>query len=69
VIRLRRSRSRCGATARWTGCTLRIEVEAWVDPGLIARDADALDRRAADAVSRQMPDMGSFTWPTRAAPA
>jgi len=69
VIRLRRSRSRCGATARWTGCTLRIEVEAWVDPGLIARDADALGRRAADAVSRQMPDMGSFTWPTRAAPA
>jgi divalent metal cation (Fe/Co/Zn/Cd) transporter len=56
------------ARARWTGRFLRIEVEAWVDPGLIARDADALGRRAADAVSRQVPDRGSFTWSTRAAP-
>ncbi len=56
------------ARARWTGRTLRVEVEAWVDPGLTARDADALGRRAADAVSRRLPDTGSFTWATRAAP-
>ena len=56
------------ARARWTGRILRVEVEAWVDPGLTARDADELGRRAAAAVSRQLPDMGSFTWTTRAAP-
>jgi cation diffusion facilitator family transporter len=56
------------ARARWTGRILRVEVEAWVDPGLTARDADALGRRAAEIASRQVPDMGSFAWTTRAAP-
>src|ERR1700722_12521797 len=32
------------ARARWTGRTLRVEVEGWVDPDLPARDADALGR-------------------------
>ena len=31
--------------ARWMGRSLVVEVEAWVDPELIARDADALGRR------------------------
>ena len=57
------------ARARWTGRKLRVEVEAWVDPGLTARDADVLGRQAAEAVARQVPDMGSFTWSTRAAPS
>jgi cation diffusion facilitator family transporter len=57
------------ARARWTGRVLRVEVEAWVDPDLIARDADALGRRAASAVYRQVPDVGSFSWSTRAAPS
>jgi cation diffusion facilitator family transporter len=56
------------ARARWTGRVLRVEIEAWVDPDLTARAADALGRQAAQAVSRQVPDMGSFTWTTRAAP-
>lgn len=56
------------ARARWTGRTLRVEIEGWVDPGLSARDADALGRVVADALSRQVPDAGSFTWITRAAP-
>jgi cation diffusion facilitator family transporter len=56
------------ARARWTGRILRVEVEAWVDPGLTAREADALGRQAAGAVAGQVPDMGSFTWSTRAAP-
>jgi hypothetical protein len=29
------------ARARWTGRTLRIEIEGWVDPELTAKDADA----------------------------
>ena len=57
------------ARARWTGRILRVEVEAWVDPGLTARDADELGRQAAEAVARQVPDTGSFTWSTRAAPS
>jgi cation diffusion facilitator family transporter len=56
------------ARARWTGRTLRVEIEGWVDPDLTARDADALGRLVADEISRQLPDAGSFTWTTRAAP-
>jgi cation diffusion facilitator family transporter len=56
------------ARARWTGRTLRVEIEGWVDPGLSARDADALGRLVAAAVSRQLPEAGNFTWTTRAAP-
>lgn len=56
------------ARARWTGRTLRIEVEAWVDPAMSARDADALGRQAAAAIAGQLPEAGSLTWATRAAP-
>ena len=56
------------ARARWTGRTLRVEIEGWVDPDLTARDADALGRLVAGALSRQLPEAGSLTWITRAAP-
>lgn len=56
------------ARARWTGRTLRVEIEGWVDPGLAARDADALGRLVASQISRQLPEAGSLTWITRAAP-
>jgi cation diffusion facilitator family transporter len=57
------------ARARWTGRTLRVEIEGWVDPELTARDADAMGRLVAEAISRQLPEAGSLTWTTRAAPA
>jgi cation diffusion facilitator family transporter len=57
------------ARARWTGRTLRVEIEGWVDPELPAKDADAMGRLVADQISRQLPEAGSFTWTTRAAPA
>ena len=57
------------ARARWTGRTLRIEIEGWVDPGLPARDADAIGRQVADAIGRQLPEAGSLTWASRAGPA
>lgn len=57
------------ARARWTGRTLRVEIEGWVDPELPAKDADALGRLVAGQISRQLPQAGSFTWITRAAPA
>jgi len=57
------------AQARWTGRRLRVEVEAWVDPGLTALESDALGRTASAAIRTQIPDVDSFTWATRAAPA
>jgi divalent metal cation (Fe/Co/Zn/Cd) transporter len=54
------------ARARWTGRTLRVEIEGWVDPDMSARDADELDRTVADEISRQLPEAGAFTWTTRA---
>jgi cation diffusion facilitator family transporter len=56
------------ARARWTGRTLRVEIEGWVAPDMSARDADELGRTVADEISRQLPEAGSFTWSTRAAP-
>lgn len=55
------------ARARWTGRTLRVEIEGWVDPDTCARDADAMGRRVADEISRGLPEAGAFTWTTRAA--
>lgn len=57
------------ARARWTGRTLRVEIEGWVDPDLPAKDADAIGRLVAGELSDQLPEAGSFTWTTRAAPA
>jgi cation diffusion facilitator family transporter len=56
------------ARARWTGRTLRVEIEGWVDPDLTARAADALGAQVADAISEQLPQAGSLTWVARAAP-
>ena len=56
------------ARARWTGRTLRIEIEGWVDPDLPVRDADELGRQVAAALAREVPEAGSITWTARAAP-
>jgi hypothetical protein len=53
---------------RWTGRMLRVEIEGWVDPDLTARDADVLGRQVAAAVARRLPEAGSLTWTSRAAP-
>jgi len=57
------------ARARWTGRTLRVEIEGWVDPDLTARDADAIGRQVAGAIGEQLPEAGSLTWASHAAPA
>ena len=57
------------ARARWTGRTLRVEIEGWVDPHLPVRGADALGRQVATALADRIPDVSSFTWTTRAGPA
>jgi cation diffusion facilitator family transporter len=55
------------ARARWTGRTLRVEIEGWIDPDVTARDADAIGAAVADEISRELPDAGAFTWTARAA--
>ena len=57
------------ARARWTGRTLRVEIEGWIDPDLPTREADALGRLVADQICNQLPEAGSLTWAARAAPA
>jgi cation diffusion facilitator family transporter len=57
------------ARARWTGRTLRVEIEGWVDPDLTVTGADAIGRQVARAIASQLPEAGSFTWTPRAAPA
>jgi cation diffusion facilitator family transporter len=55
------------ARARWTGRTLRVEVEGFLDPQTPLAAADQTGRRVAAALSSQIPDMHSFTWTARAA--
>ena len=57
------------ARARWTGRTLRVEIEGWVDPDLPARDTDAIGRQVATALARDLPQTGSITWASRAGPS
>src|SRR6202044_1438927 len=57
------------ARARWTGRTLRVEIEGWVDPDLPVPAAAALGQQVAQAIASQLPEAGSFTWTPRAAPA
>src|SRR5580700_10980555 len=57
------------ARARWTGRTLRVEIEGWVDPGMTARQTDELGREVADASGEHVSEAGSLTWTTRAAPS
>jgi cation diffusion facilitator family transporter len=57
------------ARARWTGRTLRVEIEGWVDPDLPTRDADAIGRQVATALARELPQTGSVTWASRAGPS
>ena len=57
------------ARARWTGRTLRVDIEGWVDPDLPVRDADAIGHEVAAALARRLPQAGSLAWTVRAAPA
>jgi cation diffusion facilitator family transporter len=53
------------ARARWTGRTLRVELEGWVDGGLPVREADELGQRVAEAVGSAVPEVRSLTWSAR----
>jgi cation diffusion facilitator family transporter len=53
------------ARARWTGRTLRVEIEGWVDAALSVANADAIGRDVAQHVSTRLPDIRSITWAAR----
>ena len=53
------------ARARWTGRTLRVEVEAWVHEDTTVADADRTGRHVADRLASRLPQMRSFTWAAR----
>lgn len=56
------------ARARWTGRTLRIEIEAWMDATMPIADADQIGRQAVDAVHRAIPEARAVTVTPRAMP-
>jgi cation diffusion facilitator family transporter len=53
------------ARARWTGRTLRVEVEGFVPAGTTVAEADRLGRSVATALTGRLPDMRSFSWSAR----
>jgi cation diffusion facilitator family transporter len=54
------------ARARWTGRTLRLEIEGWVDAATSIADADNIGRAVAEQVAADLPEVRSFTWSARA---
>lgn len=56
------------ARARWTGRTLRLEIEGWVNPALAVREADFLGHQVADAVYAAVPQARVVTFIPRATP-
>ncbi len=55
------------ARARWTGRTLRVEVEGFLAPTTPLSAAEDIGRRVAAALAPQLPEMQNFTWSARAA--
>jgi len=55
------------ARARWTGRTLRVEVEGFLSPETPLAAADRTGRLVAAALAPKIPEMHNFTWTARAA--
>ncbi|WP_322860096.1 cation diffusion facilitator family transporter [Mycobacterium europaeum] len=55
------------ARARWTGRTLRVEVEGFLDPDTPLAAADRIGRLVAAALAPRIPEMHNFAWTARAA--
>lgn len=54
------------ARARWTGRTLHVEIEGWLDAHTSVADADRIGQAVAERLSAELPDMRAFTWAARA---
>lgn len=53
------------ARARWTGRTLRVEVEGWVAPNTTVAEANLIGQAMADQLATELPPMRSFGWSAR----
>jgi len=53
------------ARGRWTGRTLRMELEGWVDGSVSVAEADRLGQAVAQAVGHAVPEVRSLTWSAR----
>ena len=54
------------ARARWTGRTLRVDIESWVDPALPVAAADQLGHQVVEAVHDTVPEARAVTVTPRA---
>lgn len=55
------------ARARWTGRTLRVEIEGWVNAETTVADSDTLGQALADKLGTALPEMRAFSWTARGA--
>jgi cation diffusion facilitator family transporter len=55
------------ARGRWTGRTLRVELEGWVDGRMSVAEADRIGQAVASAVGSAVPEVRSLTWSARGA--
>ncbi|MDT4911988.1 MAG: hypothetical protein QOC66_1116 [Pseudonocardiales bacterium] len=55
------------ARARWTGRTLRVEVEGWLDAVTTVAESDRIGQVVADRLAAELPEMRSFNWTPRGA--
>ena len=53
------------ARARWTGRTLRVDIEGWVAADMPVGAADRIGQDVAERVAADLPEMRSFTWTAR----
>lgn len=53
------------ARARWTGRTLCLEVEGWLDPDITVTEADQIGQLVAARLTTRLPQMRAFTWAAR----
>jgi cation diffusion facilitator family transporter len=53
------------ARARWTGRTLRVEVEGWVSADTTVAESDRIGQSVADLLAPRLPEMRSFNWTSR----
>ena len=53
------------ARARWTGRTLGVEVEGWLEAHTTVAESDDVGRAVAAVLTPQPPEMRSFSWTSR----
>lgn len=53
------------ARARWTGRTLRVELEGWLDGVTTVAESDRIGQVVADRLAEQLPEMRNFNWTPR----